>query len=175
MVHLVQTVHLGVPTGASKMILWAYGSFDANRAPILHRRQHCPKRDQNKIPHDPRHLGVLSGASNTIFEPTVRSVQTMHQSRIKSSTISKRTESSFHLSLITKESHRVRPKWFLCLWYVQCRPCTNLALTLTLSINVLKWDSTQPTSLTSSIGRIQNYLWAYGTFSANRVTILRQD
>ena len=32
----------------------------------------------NEIPHDPRHLGVPSGASNTIFEPMVRSAQIVH-------------------------------------------------------------------------------------------------
>ena len=32
----------------------------------------------NEIPHDPRHLGVPSGASKTISEPMVRSAQTVH-------------------------------------------------------------------------------------------------
>jgi hypothetical protein len=63
----------------------------------------------------------------------VCSTQFVHQSCIKSSTISKRTEPSLHLSLITEESHRVRPNRFLCLWYVRCKPCSSLALTLTLS------------------------------------------
>jgi hypothetical protein len=31
--------------------------------------------DQNEITHDPRHLGVLSGASKMISEPVVRSAQ----------------------------------------------------------------------------------------------------
>jgi hypothetical protein len=96
--------------------------------------QNRPKRD----PQDPPQLGVPSGASNTISEPTVCLTQTVHQSCFLSSTISKRTEPSFHLILITKEYHRVRPKRFLCLWYVRCKPCTCLALTLTLSPNGLK-------------------------------------
>jgi hypothetical protein len=100
----------------------------------------------------------------------VSSTQIVHQSCRKSSTIFKRTEPSYHLSPVTQESHRVRPKWFLCLWYVQCKSCTYLALTLTLSPNGLKRDSTGPTSLTSSIRCVQNYLWAYGTLSANRAT-----
>jgi hypothetical protein len=29
---------LGVPSSVSKMIFYAYGTFSANRAPILHRR-----------------------------------------------------------------------------------------------------------------------------------------
>ena len=37
----------------------------------------------NEIPHDPRHLGVPSGASRRISEPMVRSVQTVHLSCVK--------------------------------------------------------------------------------------------
>jgi hypothetical protein len=66
--------------------------------------------DQNEIPHDPRHLGVLSGVSKMIFEPVFRSVQTVHLSCINTSTIPKWTEMSVHLSLVTLEYHRVRPK-----------------------------------------------------------------
>jgi hypothetical protein len=79
----------------------------------------------------------------------------LHQSCVKSSTISKWTEPSFHLSHVTTESHRVRPKRFLCLWYVRCEPCTCLALTLTPSPNGLKRDSTRPMSLTSPSGASQ--------------------
>jgi hypothetical protein len=49
--------------------------------------------------------------------------------------------------------------------YVRCKPCSYLALTLKLSPNRQKRGSTWPISLTSFIGCIQNYLWAYGTFS----------
>jgi hypothetical protein len=55
----------------------------------------------NRAPQNPRHLGVPSGASNTISELIGRSTQTVHQSCIKRSTISKWTKPSFHLSLIT--------------------------------------------------------------------------
>ena len=55
----------------------------------------------NEIPHDPRHLGVPSGASKTISEPMVRSAQTVHRSCVKIITISKQTEASFHLSFVT--------------------------------------------------------------------------
>ena len=55
----------------------------------------------NEIPHDPRHLGLPSGASKVIFEPWVRSLQTVHLSSVKISTISKRTKTSFQLSFIT--------------------------------------------------------------------------
>jgi hypothetical protein len=39
----------------------------------------------------------------TIFEPVVHLAQTMHPSCINISTVSKWTESSFYLSLVTKE------------------------------------------------------------------------
>jgi hypothetical protein len=93
--------HLGVPSGVSKTIYEPMVRLTQNRAPILHRRWHCLKADGNEIPHDSRHLEVPSWASNTIYEPMVRSTQTMHQYCIKSSTISKRTEPSFHLRLVT--------------------------------------------------------------------------
>jgi hypothetical protein len=48
--------------------------------------------DRNEIPHDPRHLGVPSGDSKTIFKPMVCLAQTMHLSYVKISTISKRIE-----------------------------------------------------------------------------------
>jgi hypothetical protein len=41
-----------------------------------------------KHPLELHHLGVLSGASKTIFEPLVHSAQTMHLSCVKISTIS---------------------------------------------------------------------------------------
>jgi hypothetical protein len=75
--------------------------FGANRAPILHQHQHSLQMDQNEIPHDSRHLGVPSGASKMISEAVVRSAQTVHLSCVKINTISERTESSFHLSIVT--------------------------------------------------------------------------
>jgi hypothetical protein len=55
--------------------------------------------DRNKIPHDPRHLGVQSGTSKMISKPMVLLAKTVHLSWVKISTISKRIEMSFHLSL----------------------------------------------------------------------------
>ena len=88
----------------------AYGTFDAKLATILHRRQHCLQPDRNEILRDPRPLGVPSGASKMISEPMVCLTQTAHLSCVKISTISTRTEMSFHLSLVTSEYHWVRPK-----------------------------------------------------------------
>jgi hypothetical protein len=81
-----------------------------------------------------------------------------------------------HLScaLLTSKYHQVRPKRFLCLWYVWRKLCTYLAPTLT-SPNGPKQDSTWPTSPSSSIGCVQNYFWAYGTFGTNHAPILCHD
>jgi hypothetical protein len=92
-----------------------------------------------------------------ISEPGVRSVQTVHLSSIKISTISKWNESCFRLSLLTTEYHRVPPKWFLSLWYVWRKPCTCLAPTLTQFPNRAERDSTWPSSPRSSIRCVQNY------------------
>ena len=53
-----------------------------------------------------------------IYEPMVRSAQTVHLSCTDMNTVSKRIEMKFHMTYITKEFHRVHPKQFLNLWYV---------------------------------------------------------
>ncbi|WP_220092615.1 hypothetical protein, partial [Enterococcus sp. HPCN18] len=67
------------------------------------------QRDRSEILYDTRHLGVLLGASKYISKHMVRSMQFVHLSCIKIRTISKQTEPRFHMSLVTKEYHRVRP------------------------------------------------------------------
>jgi hypothetical protein len=83
----LEPCHLGVPSGASKMI----SELMVCLAQTVHLS--CTytinlQTDQNEILNDPRHLGVLSGVFKTIFEPVVRSAQTVHLSSIKISTIS---------------------------------------------------------------------------------------
>jgi hypothetical protein len=141
---------------------------------IVHRHKHHLQRDQNEIPHDPHHVGVSSGASKTILEPTVRSVQTVHLSCVKISTISKQTETRFYKTPVTKEFHRVCPKWFSSLWYILSKLCTNLASRLALSLNRPKRASCWASSPRSTVGCVQNDFWAYGTFDANLATILHQ-
>jgi hypothetical protein len=80
---------------------WGYGTFGANCGSILHRDKYYLQMDQNEILHDPRHLGVPSGASITISEAMVYLTQTVHLSCTETNTVSKRTETSFHLSLVT--------------------------------------------------------------------------
>jgi hypothetical protein len=94
---------------------------------------------------------------------------------LKLSTISKRTESSMHLSLVTLEYHRMCPKWFLSQWYVWRKPCTYLASRLPLSPNGVNRASTWASSPWSTTGCVQNNFWAYGIFGGNRALILRQD
>jgi hypothetical protein len=94
----------------------------------------------------------------------VHLAQTVHLSCVKISTISKLTETSFHLSLINLEYRLVRPKWFMTLCYVWCKPCTYLAPTLTPSWNEPKRGSTSAASPRSSIGFVQNDFKAYVTF-----------
>jgi hypothetical protein len=118
-----------------------------NLAPTLRLFQ----TDRNKIPRDTHHL-PLSGVSKMIFEPMVHSAQIVHLSCVKICTISKRTETSIHLSLVTLEYHQVHLKWFLSLWYIWHKLRTYLALTPTLSPNKLKRDFQWPTSPRKSIG-----------------------
>jgi hypothetical protein len=89
----------------------------------------------------PPHLGVPSGASKMFPVPMVRLAQTVHLYYTDTNTISK--------------------------------PCTYLTLTQTLtpSPNVLRQDSTWPTSPRSSIGCVQNDFRACDTFGANREPI----
>jgi hypothetical protein len=107
-----------------------------------------------------------------ISEPVVRSAQTVHLSCIKTCSISKQTESSIHLSLVTKEYHHVRPKWFLSLCYVRHKPCAYLASRLALYQIKLNQASTWALSPRSIIGCVQNDFWVYGMFSTNCAPIL---
>jgi hypothetical protein len=77
-----------------------------------------------------------------ISEAMVHLAQTVHLSCSETNTVSKRTEMSFHLSLVTQEYHPVHPKQFLSLWYVWRKTCTYHAANLTLPLKGLKGDST---------------------------------
>ena len=152
-----------------------YGALVANCAPILHGNKHYLQMDRSEIQYDTRHLGVPSGAFKLISKHMVRSMQTVQLSYIKISTISEQTQPNFHLSLFTYEYHQVRLKWFLSLWCFRRKPCTYLARKQTLSPNGPKRDSIWHTSSRSSIRCVQIDFQAYGTFHANRATILHQD
>jgi hypothetical protein len=151
----------GVPSGASKII---YDPM-ARLAQTVHLS--CTKTNTS-------HPGVPSGASKTISEPTVRLAQTVHLSSTKTNTISKRNERWFYRTHTTSEFYRVRPKWFLMLWYVWCKLWIYLPPRLTLYPNGPKRDSTWPTSARSSIECVQNDFQAYGMFGANHSPTLTQ-
>jgi hypothetical protein len=73
-----------------------------------------------------------------ISKPMVRLAQTMDVSCYDTNTVSNWTETRLHMTYVSKGFHRVRPKRFLSLWYVWCKSCTCLAMTITLSPNGLK-------------------------------------
>jgi hypothetical protein len=74
------------------------GTFDTNRTPFLHQDYHYLQTDSNKHPLKPCHLGVSSGASKTISEPMLRLAQTVHLYCTDTNTVSKWTETRFHMS-----------------------------------------------------------------------------
>jgi hypothetical protein len=54
-----------------------------------------------ELPLEPRHLVVPSGASKTIPEPIVRLAQTVLLSCTDTNTVSKLTETRFHMAHVT--------------------------------------------------------------------------
>jgi hypothetical protein len=67
--------------------------------------------------------------------PMVCSVQTVHLSCTDTNTVYKQTKTRFHTTQVTFEFHRVRPKLFMSLWFIPCKPCTSLVSRLTLPPN----------------------------------------
>jgi hypothetical protein len=117
---------------------WAYGMFGPNRAPILCQDYHYLETDRNEHLVEPRQIGVPSGASKIISKPMVCLVQTVHLSFINTNTISKHTETRFHLTHITLEFYQVHLKWFMSLRDIWCKSCMHLVLRLALSSNIQK-------------------------------------
>jgi hypothetical protein len=60
--------------------------------------------DSNKLPLEARHLGVLFAMSKTISEPMEHSTQAVHLYCTDTNTISKRTETRFHMTLSARSS-----------------------------------------------------------------------
>jgi hypothetical protein len=118
---------------------------------------------RNEIPHDPHHLAVPSGASKMISELMICSSQTLYLSCVKIRTIAKKTESSFHLSLITKEYHQVCQKRFQSQWNIWHK-IMHLSCTDTNTIS--KWTKTHephhlgdPTFDMNPLGWILIFRW----------------
>jgi hypothetical protein len=76
----------------------ADGAFETNHAPSLRQVYHYLQIDSNKLPLDPHHLGVSSGASKTISEPMVHSAQIVHLYCTDNNTVFKRTKMRFHMT-----------------------------------------------------------------------------
>jgi hypothetical protein len=166
----VEPHHLVVPSGAYKMISEPMvGKPRTYLAPTRTLSPNGKKRDSTWSTS----LGVPSGASKTISEPMVRSMQTVHLSYVKISTIPKLTEHSLgprHQGVPSGVSKMISKPM------VRLAQTVHLsALTLTLSPNGKKWDSTWSTSPRSTIVCIQNDFQAYGTFDANREPILHPN
>jgi hypothetical protein len=102
----------------------------------------------------------------------LRLAQTMHLSCTDTNTVSKWIETRFHMTNVTEKIHRVRPKWFLSLWFVWRKLCSYLASGLALSPTRPRRPSTWSSSPRSTIGCVQIDFCAYGTFGANRAPIL---
>jgi hypothetical protein len=119
--------------------LWSCGMFGANRAPILHQNWHCIQTDRNEIPHDPRHLVVLSGVSKTIFKPVVYSVQTVHLSCFKLALSPNRPKRAplvpCHLGVPPSVSKMIFEP-MVCLAQTEHLSCTNTNI-------VSKWTETR--------------------------------
>jgi hypothetical protein len=118
---------------------------------------------------------VHLGASKTVTDPMVRLAQTMQLSYTDTNTNSKRTKTRFAMTHVTKEFHRVRPKWFSSLWYVWHKLCIYFPSRLALSPNGPKWASTSASSPRSTIGYVPNDFWGHGSFGANHAPILSQN
>jgi hypothetical protein len=121
------------------------------------------------------HQWVPLCAPIMISQLIVHSMQTIHLPCVEINTVSKRIETSYHLTHVTYEFHQVCPTWIPRLLRVQRKPCTYLALKLTLSPNRPKRAFTWPTSPRSSIWCAQNDVRAYATFVPNLAPILRRD
>jgi hypothetical protein len=123
-----------------------------------------------KHPLELRHLGVLSGASETIFWAYGMFSTILHLSWTDTNTISKWTKMRFHTTHVTLEFHRVRPKRFLSLWYVRRKPCNYLASSLALSPIRLNRASTWALTPRSTIGCVQNN---FSAFNQKKILCLR--
>jgi hypothetical protein len=150
----------------------AYGTFSANRAPILRQDLHYLQIDRIELSLDPSHLEVSLGASKMISEHMVCFAQTVHLSCTDTNIVSKCAKTKFHMTHITQEFNQVRPTRFLSLWYIWHKTCACLALIIALSPNRPKWASTGASSPRCTISCVQNNFWGYGTFGANRAPIL---
>jgi hypothetical protein len=197
MVYLVQTVHLFFTntdtvskqikmrihmTHITKLFYqvcpkWFSSSWYARRKPCTYlasRLAQSPNRLKWASAWASSPTSTIGSVQND-FWALVCLAQTMYLSCIDTNTVSRWIETIFHITNVTEEIDWVRPKWFLSPWCVRRKPCTSHTLTLIMSPNGPKWDSTWLGSPRCSFGCVQNDFWTYGKFSTNRAPILHQD
>jgi hypothetical protein len=113
---------------------WACGMFGANHAPILHvptLSPYGPKQDSTWAMSPKSSIRCIQNYFQAYgtFGPNRAPILGQDWPYLQTNW------NKLPLEPRTKECHQVRPKWFLCLWYVWRKPCTYLAPTLTLSPN----------------------------------------
>jgi hypothetical protein len=125
----------------------------------------------NRAPPDPRHLGVPSGASKTIYEPVVRLAQTEHLSFTDANTVSKRIEipiphNQHHLGVPSGASNTIsEPTVHLTkTMHQSCIKSSTISKRIETSLHLA-------TSPRSPIECVQNNFYAHGMFNANRPPI----
>ena len=143
---------------------WAYGTFGANRAPILRQDYTISKMDRNELPLEPRHLGVPSGATKRISKSMVRLAPTVHLSYTNTNSL------QTDRNLIPHDPHHLGVPFGASKTNFEPMVCSTQ--TMHLSPSNTKLASTWASSRTSTIRCVQNDFWAYGTFGANHAPIL---
>jgi hypothetical protein len=138
-------------------------------------RLHYLQMDQNKLPLDPHHLGVPSGASKWFRSLWYvrRKPCTYLASRLTLSPNRLKWASTW--PMLPKRTLGECPNRFQRLWYIRRKPCSYLTLRKTLSPNRPKQDSPWPTSPRSTIGCAQNDFHGRCTFGVNHAPILCWD
>jgi hypothetical protein len=86
------------PIGCVQHDFLADATLDTNHAAFSRQHYHYLQTDSNKLPLEPHHLGVSSGASKTISEPIVCSAQTVHLYCPDTNTVSKQTETRLDMT-----------------------------------------------------------------------------
>jgi hypothetical protein len=104
---------------------WANGTYSANHAPILHWHLHSLQMERREIAHGPCHLGVPS--PKMISEPMVLSMQIVHLSCIKVSTVSKWNELSLepHDLAVPSGASKTISEPIVCLVQTMHLSCTD--------------------------------------------------
>ena len=97
----VELRHLGVPSGASKMISEPMVRSTQTVHLSCVKISTMSKKDRNELPLQPCHLVEPSSASKMFSKPMVRLALTMHLSCTDTNNVSKEKEVRFHITHVT--------------------------------------------------------------------------